>query len=393
MNAEPSSPLPGRTADSEAPSERDLFFLDLAFAEAYRVKGKTLPNPAVGAVLVKDGEVVGCGGTQRPGEAHAEIMALREAGEKARGSTLYVTLEPCCHTGRTGPCTRALIEAGVREVVATLPDAFPAVNGRGFEELRRAGLAVRTGLRREEAEDLYEGFFHRSRTGYPLIHLKVAESLDGKVNAAPGIETPITNEASRAFTHALRRKVDAVLVGAGTLRSDDPELTVRLPERGGRDGEAGRPEVLGGPAASGPQPDALILTEKGPLPPQSRLFAPGRAGRTVVLGPAPGLPDPVIRVANPEQGPWTAAAVLEVLQERGYHAVLVEGGPRTLALFLDAGRWDRLHLLKAPKLFPAGESWHAHLSRGWDKGLVFHKFADLSGDLRIEVRREPCSPA
>lgn len=198
--------------------------LDLASSRA----GYTSPNPTVGAVVVKDGVVVGRGSHPRAGEPHAEVFALDEAGEKARGATLYVTLEPCCHFGRTPPCTRRIIKAGVKKVVAATMDPNPKVAGKGLEELRRAGIEVEVGVLEAEARSLNEVFFKYITTGTPFVTLKMAMSLDGRTATAGGDSRWITGPEARADVHRLRAESDAVMVGVGTVLKDNPELTVRL---------------------------------------------------------------------------------------------------------------------------------------------------------------------
>jgi diaminohydroxyphosphoribosylaminopyrimidine deaminase / 5-amino-6-(5-phosphoribosylamino)uracil reductase len=360
----PRSPAPGW-------SEADKRFMEMAFAEARRVKGTTLPNPAVGAVIVKGGQVVGKGGTRPAGQAHAEIAALQKAGRKAEGATLYVTLEPCCHHGRTPPCTDALIEAGLKKVVVSVRDRNPLVGGQGIKQLRGAGIEVREGLAEEEGEDFYEGFFFRITHGRPQVVLKIAQSVDGRINARPGEETALTGDKARVFTHKLRSRADAVLIGAGTLRCDDPDLTPRLV-----------------PQATGPGPEAVVLSRRGPLPPEARLFAEERKARTWVLSEKfESLPPWVGQERIRGEGKAAVEGMLEVFRARGYHSVLVEGGPKVWSLFLNAGLWDRLYVLTAPKILPEGERWDLDLSKGWGKSLKFRKFSSLGEDYLAEFGR------
>jgi len=367
-------------------SKSDLRFMDLAFAEARKVKGKTLPNPAVGAVLVKAGKVVGKGGTRPAGQSHAEVVALSEAGAKARGSILYVTLEPCCHHGRTPPCTLAVIAAGVKEVVIAAKDANPVVGGKGIQALRRAGILVRLGLRAEEAAAFYRGFFFRIQNGRPLILLKIAQSVDGRINARPGEETPITGEESKAWVHALRAHVDAVLIGGRTLRVDDPKLTPRK--------------------VAGPVPEAVVLSRRGPFPPNAHLFAKGRPAKTVVVCESdrdlPRWVDRVLlsptstkrRIPLQEKTSQSAsktrdkdrvlATLLALFKDRGYHSVMVEGGRELWSLFLNAGLWDSLYILTAPIVLPEGERWDAELAQDWGKSLKFRNFASFGRDYWVD---------
>ena len=200
-----------------------------ALALARRGLGNAWPNPAVGCVLVKEGRVIGRGWTQPGGRPHAETEALRRAGEAARGATAYVTLEPCSHHGRTPPCCEALAEAGITRVVMAMRDPDPRVNGRGLAMLRGAGIVVEEGLLEAEARALNAGFFRRIQAGMPVVTLKLASTLDGRIATAAGESRWITGEAARREVHALRARHDAILVGSGTVLADDPDLTCRIP--------------------------------------------------------------------------------------------------------------------------------------------------------------------
>jgi len=214
--------------------QTDEAMMRRALALATRGRGLVSPNPLVGAVVVQDSRVVGEGWHDGPGNPHAEIHALRAAGDLARGATLYVTLEPCDHHGRTPPCTNAILEAGVARVVAAARDPNPIVDGRGFDRLRSAGVDVVAGVLESEAERLNEAFATHVRTGLPFVVLKMAATLDGKVAARDGSSRWITGREARAEVHRMRAAADAVLVGAGTALADDPSLTVRDPEYRGR---------------------------------------------------------------------------------------------------------------------------------------------------------------
>lgn len=211
----------------------DQAFMREALAWARHGLGRTSPNPVVGAVVVRDGRVVGHGFHRRAGEPHAEVVALAQAGAGARGATLYVTLEPCAHTGRTGPCTEEILRAGVARVVAATGDPDPHVDGRGIERLRAAGIDVMEGVLARDALRMNEAYVTHRRTGLPFVTLHWAMSLDGKISARRDAPTTITGEAARAYAHELRNTHDAVLVGINTVLADDPQLTCRIP--GGRD--------------------------------------------------------------------------------------------------------------------------------------------------------------
>ena len=311
-----------------------------ALALARRGLGNAWPNPAVGCVLVKEGRVIGRGWTQPGGRPHAETEALRRAGDAARGATAYVTLEPCSHHGRTPPCCEALAEAGIARVVMAMRDPDPRVNGRGLAMLRGAGIAVEEGLLEAEARALNAGFFRRIQAGMPVVTLKLASTLDGRIATASGESRWITGEAARCEVHALRARHDAILVGSGTVLADDPDLTCRIP---GME----RVPMLRVVA------DARLRT-----PPSARLVQSAGAAPVLVMT-APGHP-PVA------QAPFIAAGadiitapahagggldlpyLLRALGRRGVTRVLAEGGAGLAAALLRQGLVDRLVWFHAP---------------------------------------------
>jgi len=306
-------------------------------------RGRTSPNPMVGAVLVRDGAIVGEGYHPRAGEPHAEVFALAAAGEAARGATLYVTLEPCCHYGRTPPCTKALIEAGVARVVAAMSDPNPLVQGKGFAELRAVGIEVSIGLLEDRARRLNEAYIKYITTGLPFFRLKMAMTLDGKIATRTGESRWITGEAARRYSHRLRSKADAVMVGVETALRDDPELTARIP------------------AAS--QPARIIVDSFARTPPNARIFdAPGK----VIL--ATTKQAPAARLRTLEQ---RGARILSLesadqrvdlptlareLASFGLINVLVEGGGELAAGLLAAGLLDAVTFFVAPKMFGGREA-------------------------------------
>ena len=309
-----------------------------ALALAARGLGNTRPNPTVGCVIVRDGAVVGRGWTAPGGRPHAETEALRRAGDLARGATAYVTLEPCCHWGRTPPCTDALIAAGVRRVVVALRDPDPRMDGHGLQRLREAGVVVEEGLLRDEAARLNAGFLKRLARGLPLVTLKLASTLDGRIATRAGESRWITSPGARRLAHALRGRHDAVLAGSGTVLADDPDLSCRLP------GYAPVP-VLRVVA------DARLRT-----PPGARLFSgPGE----VVVATRPGHPadavgrlsaagGTVLEVPARPDGGLDPEALLRALAARGVTRVLAEGGAALAASLLRAGLVDRLAWFHAP---------------------------------------------
>ena len=321
--------------------------MQLALAEADRARGRTAPNPPVGAVLVRDGAVVGRGHTRPPGQAHAEIVALREAGGLAQGASLYATLEPCCHQGRTPPCTDALIAAGVQRVVAAVGDPNPLVAGQGLARLRAAGIAVEVGDGAAEAAELLQPFFKHIASGLPYVTAKWAMTLDGKIATAGGDSRWVSGPAALAWTHKLRDVVDAVLVGVGTALADDPQLTVRL---------EGPPRR----ATRRDRPLRVVLDSRCRLPISARLLSPELAAGTLVYtssaAPAAARAAVVATGAEVAVVPSLAAgrldlgAVLADLGRRGLLHVLVEGGAQVHGNLLADGRADELAVVLAPKI-------------------------------------------
>jgi len=314
----------------------DERFMEIALDLALGGEGGVNPNPLVGAVVVKDGEVVGQGYHRACGGPHAEAYALEEAGERARGATLYVTLEPCCHHGKTPPCVERIATAGIARVVIPCIDPNPLVNGNGVRRLREAGIEVEVGVLEERARRLNEIFFHFITTGRPFVELKLAMSLDGRIATRTGDSHWISGEASRVLVHRLRRRLAAVLVGVGTVISDDPALTVRRvlgrnPLRVVLDGEGRMPL------------DARLLREEGrTVVATSRMPAEREAGLTRAGAAVWRLPDGGGRV--------DLAALLGRLGREGIDSVLVEGGGETAAAFLEAGLVDRVCFFLAPLL-------------------------------------------
>ncbi|MGH7063712.1 MAG: bifunctional diaminohydroxyphosphoribosylaminopyrimidine deaminase/5-amino-6-(5-phosphoribosylamino)uracil reductase RibD [Stellaceae bacterium] len=344
-------------ASEAADPHRDLAHMRAALALARRGLGNVWPNPAVGCVLVKDGRAVGRGWTQPGGRPHAETEALRRAGVTARGATAYVTLEPCCHWGRTPPCTQALIEAGVCRVVAALEDPDPRVAGGGIRRLRQAGVAVETGLCGKEAAEINAGFLLRQREGRPLVTLKLATSLDGRIATRTGDSRWITGAAARARAHLLRAEHDAIMVGTGTVLADDPALTCRLPGLGRRSPvRIVLDRSLRIPAAAAVIADAhrvptWVLTLSSADPGRRAFFA-GAGARLIDIAPDPA-------------GQIDLAAALAELGARGLTRLLVEGGARLAAALLQARLVDRLVWFHAPLLI-GGDGTPATAALGLD---------------------------
>ena len=317
----------------------DRLFLDRAYELAARGVGSTAPNPAVGAVVVRDGRVLGEGFHHRAGLAHAEVNALEDAGD-ARGATIYVTLEPCNHVGRTPPCSRALIEAGVARVVIGTVDPNPRTNGGGISHLREAGIEVEV-LDEPQARALIEPFAFAIRAERPYVALKMAMSLDGLVTSKPGVQEWITSEEERLYVRDLRIAYDAVMVGAGTVRVDDPQLTVRPPHHRLR------------------SYTRIIACETDTVPEDRRLFAHvDDYTKTIVLAPAgvaerfANLMDvaDVVLVGSDRDTQLDLAAAMKALRTQGIQSVLCEGGPTLGARLLAADVVDRVYWAIAPVL-------------------------------------------
>ncbi|MCA1585010.1 MAG: bifunctional diaminohydroxyphosphoribosylaminopyrimidine deaminase/5-amino-6-(5-phosphoribosylamino)uracil reductase RibD [Acidobacteria bacterium] len=330
MSLRRGSPLDGLRVTDAAWMRRALF-------HAGRAIGNTSPNPMVGAVVVSsDGLVVGEGRHHRAGEPHAEVHALDEAGAAARGATLYVTLEPCCHTGRTGPCTRRILDAGVVRVVAAMPDPNRLVSGRGFEQLRAHGVSVDIGLGRQQAERLNRGFLSVQSRGRPFVMLKAATSLDGCIAAAVGRRTNLTSTEANRRTHLLRASVDAIGVGSGTILVDDPLLTVR---------ECHRVSRLA----------RVVFDRRLRTPPHARLLSTVDHGPVIILtGETAATAAPARVRALEEAGaevvptPGDLRASLTLLVARGILTLLVEGGGALHDAFWAMGLVDEVHLVVAP---------------------------------------------
>ncbi len=308
--------------------------------------GTASPNPMVGAVVVADGRVVGRGYHPKPGEPHAEIFALREAGASARGATLYTTLEPCAHTGRTGPCTEAIVGAGVSRVVAAMVDPDPLVRGAGLARLREAGVETAVGAGEAEARRLNETYIKHRTTGLPFVTAKWAMTLDGRIATRTGDSRWISSAASRAHAHRIRAVSDAVLVGVGTVLRDDPALTARIGEASG---PAGRPR-------------RVVLDSRLRTPPAARILAPD--GIPVIIATTRSA-SPEARRAFEERGAEVLVcdgadervdlpALLRELGARGVLSLLVEGGAAVHGAFREAGLVDKVLVYVAPLLVGGG---------------------------------------
>jgi diaminohydroxyphosphoribosylaminopyrimidine deaminase/5-amino-6-(5-phosphoribosylamino)uracil reductase len=317
----------------------DERFMSLALALGRRGLGNTWPNPAVGAVVVKNGEIAGRGWTQPGGRPHAETEALRRAGAAARGATLYATLEPCSHHGKTPPCADAIIAAGIARVVSAIEDPNPEVAGQGYARMRAAGIAVEDGLKAREAAHDHDGHIRRIRDHRPHVTLKLAVSADGKVGLAGRKPVAITSEAANARVHLMRAVHDAVLIGIGSALSDDPLLTCRLPGMEKR------------------SPVRVVLDRDLRLPVNARLAATARDVPVWVIAAAnaPAQNETALQQTGVEilrsdvsANGVDLATALRLLADRGITRLLVEGGPKVAASLLNADLVDEAVLLRGP---------------------------------------------
>lgn len=359
----------------------DEAWMRRALELAERGRGAVEPNPLVGAVIVRDGALVGEGWHERFGEAHAEVRALAAAGAAARGATLYVTLEPCCHHGKTPPCTEAVLRAGIGRVVAAMADPFPAVSGRGAALLRAAGIPIDVGLLETDARQLNAPYLKLMATGRPYVHAKWAMSLDGKIATRTGHSHWISGPEARRWVHELRGRMDAILIGRGTAYADDPLLTARPP----------------GPRT----PLRIVLTRTGSLPEGGRLLQTAREVPLLIVTAADADADRIRGLAArgaqilglPTRDPAEMiSALLDELGRRRMTNLLVEGGAEVLGRFRDADAIDEVHVFIAPILVGGAEALSpmagvgvAPITDAWR--LANWSIAPVGEDLVIHGRR------
>lgn len=358
--------------------------MSLALTEAERA-GVVSPNPAVGCVIVADGSVVGRGHTRKPGGPHAEVVALRDAGERARGATVYVTLEPCSHWGRTPPCADALVDAEVAVVHCALPDPDPRVRGRGISRLRRAGITVNLGEGAEAATAHLAAFLTHRLAGRPLVTAKFAASLDGRIATRTGDSQWISSPETRNWTLQQRGGYDAILVGVGTVLADDPQLTARdangsLTER---------------------QPVRIVLDSHGRTPVTARLFGPGGIALVATTAASPHAWREAVEAAGGEvlclpalDGRVDIPALLAELGRRDILTLLVEGGATVHGEFFDRGVVDRVQAILAPLVIggrdapgAVGGAGPEHLSQAWPMSQVHVE--QVGGDLIVSGSLRP----
>lgn len=361
-------------------SPHDDLWMRRAVELAEQGRGRVEPNPLVGAVLVRDGKVVGEGWHQQFGQAHAEINALTSAGEAARGATLYVTLEPCCHHGKTPPCTDAVIRAGVARVVAALKDPFPQVAGQGATLLRAAGISVEFGVGAAAARRQNAPYLKLLTTGTPYVHAKWAMSLDGKIATASGDSRWISNESSRRRVHELRGRMDGIVVGIATALADDPLLTARPP----------------GPRTA----CRVVLDSRLRLPLDSQLASTAREIPTLIVATAKSANATALAAAGCElltfpaddEGRPDIMKLLDEFGRRRWTNLLVEGGGAVLGAMFDRDVVDEAHVFVAPKLIGAAHAKSPVAGRGVETiaqsaGWLTESIENLDGDAYLRLIR------
>jgi diaminohydroxyphosphoribosylaminopyrimidine deaminase / 5-amino-6-(5-phosphoribosylamino)uracil reductase len=332
----------------------DQDFMKLAIELAKSAKGQTNPNPIVGAVVVKDGQIVGMGAHLKAGEPHAEVHAIRMAGEKAKGSTVYVTLEPCSHYGKTPPCADLLIDRKVKRVVIATMDPNPLVAGKGIKKLKDAGIQVDVGLLKEEADKLNEVFYHYIQTKTPYVTIKSAASLDGKTATVTGDSKWITSEAARMDVHKYRHQHDAILVGVNTIIADNPHLTTRLP-------------------SGGKNPVRIILDTNLRTPLEANIVTDGEAPTWIITGShvpedrfQPYLKKHV-KIIKMEEEKIRIPSLMKLLGENGISSLFVEGGSEVISSFINVGAVNQIITYIAPKIIGGREAPTVVGGKGFEK--------------------------
>lgn len=361
----------------------DQDYMRLAIELAANTNGQTSPNPLVGAVVVKENQIVGMGAHLKAGEAHAEVHAIKMAGEKAKDATIYVTLEPCSHFGRTPPCADLLIKSEVKRVVIASTDPNPLVAGQGIERLRKAGIEVDVGILREEAEGLNEVFFHYISTGMPYITLKSATSLDGKIATVSGESKWITSEESRLDVHKYRHQHDGILVGINTILKDDPELTTRLP--------------LGGK-----NPIRIVLDTNLRTPLDAKLVNDNKAPTWIIVGQnvatekIKAMQEKYAEVIEMPSTVLDTLDVLKVLGEKGITSLFVEGGSQINGSFIKAKAINQVITYIAPKIIGGASAPTSIGGAGFEKindclALQIKSVETIGADIKIiskPIRKE-----
>lgn len=348
-------------------------------------KGKTTPNPMVGAVLVKNNRIIAEGFHSRAGGPHAEVVALRKAGSKARGADLYVNLEPCCHMGRTSPCTDAIIKSGVSRVFAGMKDPNKLVQGKGIRILKAAGIKVSAGMMRNDCEKLNETFIKVMKTGVPFVTVKTAMSLDGKIATREGNSQWISGVKARDFVHELRNQNDAILVGTNTILKDNPQLTCRLKKKRGR------------------HPARIILDRRNRIPLTAKVFANSKTQRVVYVSGSKlstkrekllaAKNIEVLKVKTLKSG-FDLKQLMKLLAQKDFNSILIEGGGEINSSAFAAKIVDRIFAFISPILVGGQQAPSPIGGKGVDKiakaiNLKNMKVVQIGEDLMVEA--EPCS--
>lgn len=365
----------------------DKYFMKMALALAGKGRGKTSPNPMVGAVIVKGGRVLGKGYHKMAGLEHAEIAALRDAGARTAGATLYVTLEPCDHFGRTPPCTNAIIKSGIGTVVAAMKDPNPLNNGKGFARLKAAGLKVVEGVLKDDAMRLNEVFVKYITTGLPYVTVKVAQSIDGKIATKTGDSKWISGEQSRRFVHKMRGWVDAIMVGAGTIIADNPLLTSRVANR-----------------LKGRQPIKIIVDAGLNISPKARIFGSSSPAK-VIIAASKNAPDnranrfrtagaDVLKLKD-KKGIINLIELFRELGKKEITSILVEGGGTLIGNLRDAGLIDKILFFVSPRIIGGKSAVSSVAGEGVSRISESLKLNDVRykrfGDDLLVEGRTPCS--
>lgn len=344
----------------------NIYYMQLALEQAKKALGITLPNPAVGAVIIKNQEVVGIGYTQKAGFDHAEIQALKAAGAKSKGAEMYVTLEPCCHFGKTPPCTQAIIKAGILKVVGGISDPNPLVNGQGFNELQEAGILVEREMLDGELLDFYRGFDSFISKKRPLIDLKIAQSSDGYIAGENKEQVQISGLQCKKWMHFMRSKVDGVLIGGSTMIHDNPSLTIRCVDD----------------FIVNKNPIRFVMTRRSELSDDLKLWDTAEAS-TVLFGVKvhDNLSKDVQQIIIDEEDfskAWDR--VLKEIYNMGLHRIMVECGANLASKVIKTGVWDRFFVLTGGILLNKGYSWNEKMPSKWSKSIKLSKFEALGKD-------------
>ncbi len=345
-------------------------YMKLALNEAFKARGNTFPNPAVGAILVKNGKVLSRGHTQPPGGAHAEVMALKKAGLAAKGAHLFVTLEPCNHYGRTPPCSLAIIKAGVKKVSYGFLDPNPKVKAKGIARLKKAGIDCSLENLNGQLDEFYGDYAFFVKYKRPKIILKVAQSLEGAISAKAGTRSQISSPELAKWTHKLRQNCDGILVGAATIKADKPLLNIRY----------GIKKRLH-------EPWILILGQNSRRKIPGYLKQMAKIRKLMVFDRED--PRPIADQNNPAlcweplkyKAKNPVREVVEKLSQKGFHSILVEGGAKTLQFWLDSGLWDEFYILQSPVTLPGGLLWAQGKAKNWDKGAKIGKFMPFKNEV------------